>query len=399
MSRLFPALVLMSAAAAWSGCAQSHPYAHDGDASVVDASGPHDQGVTDDSIIDVGSPDAGMLDDMGTVRDAGPPPTVPLVAGDGVLIDAFVTTAGIVVVLRDQVLLVSRAGGELARWTAPREITSAAFDGTYLGIADGAALTTLTASLEEQGDVFLTEPCASSVIVGQHRFVCGPSNDWDRVFYTYDLVTSMFVASSEPYTYNGIPMRAVPGRDAFITVNTRSSPADVHYYAVESSGVPTFINDSPYHGDFAVNGVYAFDSATATHVVTHEGVLLRIDPCTEAHVYPSTCFVRDGAVGTLRSGEEYLALDTGADGNLYALVGRGARWGVDSVCDDGCTGQRIDVSTRTVTASAGWNVVAAQLVTVRHDSVTGGMIAAGHRECDVFEGECVGWRVFHLAFE
>ena len=52
-----------------------------------------------------------------------------------------------------------------------------------------------------------------------------------------------------------------------------------------------------------------------------------------------------------------------------------------------------------MTASAGWNVVAAQLVTVRHDSVTGGMIAAGHRECDVFEGECVGWRVFHLAFE
>ena len=40
-----------------------------------------------------------------------------------------------------------------------------------------------------------------------------------------------------------------------------------------------------------------------------------------------------------------------------------------------------------------------ELVTVRHDSVTGGMIAAGHRECDVFEGECAGWRVFHLAFE
>ena len=47
--------------------------------------------------------------------DSGTPPAATIAQGPDVLIDVFVVPAGIVVVLRDTVLLFDRAGVELAR--------------------------------------------------------------------------------------------------------------------------------------------------------------------------------------------------------------------------------------------------------------------------------------------
>ena len=107
---------------------------------------------------------------------------------------------GILVVRSDAVLLVGRDRNVKKTVTAPRPITSAAFDGTRLVTADAAMLTVYTSALDSEGTVLLTESCASSVLMDGGVFVCGPSNDWDRVFYTYDIIGRKAIARASRST-------------------------------------------------------------------------------------------------------------------------------------------------------------------------------------------------------
>jgi hypothetical protein len=76
------------------------------------------------------------------------------------------------------VRLIGRDGGQLAQYTSPRQINASAFDGTYLAVADTAAVVALEpASLTQHSSVFVTEACATGVFISGHRFVCGPAND------------------------------------------------------------------------------------------------------------------------------------------------------------------------------------------------------------------------------
>ena len=108
---------------------------------------------------------------------------------------------------------------------SPRENTAAAFDGEILVVADRARFASYNVMLSRNMEADLVEECASAVLVSDHRFICGPSNDWDRIFYTYDAQTGAFVASSEKYTYNGIPMHHIPGTVDSVTVTVGSSPS------------------------------------------------------------------------------------------------------------------------------------------------------------------------------
>ena len=108
--------------------------------------------------------------------------------------------------------------------------------------------------------------------------------------------------SSKKYTYNGIPMRLVPGTSDFVTVSVDLSPSDFHLYSGSDSGEAVYINESPYHGDLRITNTYAFDGSPPVHLITDSGLLLRIhgDNCTGSMSSFSTgCFVKDGALGTL----------------------------------------------------------------------------------------------------
>jgi hypothetical protein len=323
-----------------------------------------------------------------------------LSSGDSVLVDGFVGERGVYVVLADAIVLVGRDGAEIARVVAPREITSAAFDGSRLVVADRARLTTYDSGLEELASGDLVETCASSVLVGGGRFVCGPSNDWDRVFYTYDIETGALLASSNTYTYNGIPMRRVPGTDDFVTVTVDSSPSDFHLYSVVESGEPVFVNESPYHGDFGVTSVYAFNANPATHLITHGGLMLHIygDGCTAGSSFSSECFVKDGDLGTLTGAQSFAAMENGSDGKLYGVVATNQSY-FDPICPENCLLQRIDVATRTVEAQSVIALGAGAIVALRMDPISGSVVVgyelSGRR---FYDDPYPGYRVVLISF-
>jgi hypothetical protein len=334
----------------------------------------------------------------------GPPTAGTIASGTSPLIDVFVAEAGVLLVTIDAVQLVDRSGAVLGEIAWPRQITSAAFDGTHLVIADAAKMTTLDAALANVAEGDLVQACASSVMSSGNRFVCGPENDWQRVFYTYDVLTATALATSEEYTYNGIPMRRVPGTDDFVTVSVGTSPSDFFLYRVGADSAVTYINESPYHGDFPALQIFAFAGNPATHLVTHEGLMLEIygPACTfEAGPFDSECFVQDGAVGTLKESERFVGMDTDAAGNLYGFVVPEWSSGSESLCTTGCKAQRLDVATHTVVSEALYATDLGAVVAARHDPTSDALVL-GYRLSGSYYHEddrYPGYRVSILPYE
>jgi hypothetical protein len=305
---------------------------------------------------------------------------VDLLGREDELIDAFVTERGIIIIDTSGVRVVDRSGRLLVEKSMPRPLTSAAFDGELLVVTDAAKLTTFDLELNEKVSANLAEGCVSSVLLSEHRFVCGPENDWDRVFYTYDLESGALLASSKKYTYNGIPMRRVPGKDDFVCVTVDSSPSDFHLYSLLPSGEASFVNESPYHGDFRVTDVYAFTGFPATHLVTDAGLLLKIyaaNCSAEENSFNSECFVKDGALGTLTGSQVFLGMDQDQEGRVYGLVSLR-----DSFSEPGCAGgcllQQIDVPTRGVLEQMTIKPSLSKVVALRYDAFEHG-VALGSR--------------------
>lgn len=274
---------------------------------------------------------------VGDCCDVGPTLLpAPMLTSDSVILGLFALGCDVAVVTEEGVTTVDRAGEVRATWTAPRPLTASAFDGSLLVVADGAKLTTLDVSLQEVASGTLTESCSDLVMVSDHRVVCGPSNDWDRVFYVYDALTMELIRSSGGFTYNGIPMGRVPGTSDFVTVTTNLSPSDYHLYRVDAQGTVRFLGESPYHGDISVSSTYGFNGSAPTHLITTSGVMLRMYTDESARdIVERGPFVKDGVLGT---GDAYRHMTTGANGNLLVI-----NW--DNQL------QEIDVANRLVVAS------------------------------------------------
>jgi hypothetical protein len=327
----------------------------------------------------------------GAAGTAGDPPATgcvsskQLIRGTEQLIDLFPTAAGIVIVRADALVLVGRDAAVLNTVKVPRPITAASFDGTSLVVADAAMLTVYSAALESQGTVLLTEACVSSVLMDDGVFVCGPSEDWDRVFYTYDIKTLRPIASSsQTFTYHGRPMRRVPGTSYFITVTTDLSPSDFYLYKVLPGGADVvYVNESPYHGDFAATTTMGFDANPAAHLIQVSGLLLRIfgDGCDSQHnSFTSGCFVKDGTLGLLPSGQPYLALANDDAGRLFAVTNDGAStYPFNPLCPGaGCNIQLIDVPSRTVVSQRKHLMASAGFIALRPDPACK-MVALGYQ--------------------
>lgn len=327
--------------------------------------------------------------DGGTSPDA--PPAVTgcvrsgkLIGGKETLIDLFTIDEGILVVRNDAILLLGRDGAVKKMVTATRPITTASFDGTSLVVGDAAMITVYSPALENRGTVLLTESCVSSVLMNGDVFVCGPSNDWDRIFYTYDVKGLKAIGrSTQKFTYHGRPMRRVAGTDYFITVTTDLSPSDFYLYKVLPGGTDVvYVNESPYHGDFAATTTYAFNATPATHLINVSGLMLRIfgDGCDLQHnSFTSGCFVKDGTLGLLPTGRSYLALANDATGRLFAVTNEGTQnYGyLSPLCPGGCNVQRIDVATRAVVTQRSHLMASRRFIALRPDTSCK-MVALGY---------------------
>jgi len=364
----------------------------DGDGPDVPADGGGGQDVAGDG---GGQDVAGGRDsgpdavDGGTVapigRNVGCAPSATLWSGADTLIDAFPSNDGIIVVTAGAVNVLSRTGMTVKSYTPPRPLTAAAFDGALLVLADAAYVTVMTPTLASKGTILLKEACAAGVMVGAQRFVCGPMNDWDRIFYTYDLVQLALVGTSPKYTYEGIPMRQVPGRDHFVTVGTSGTPADFSLFRVDALGPVYFLGESPYHGDFAVSTIYAFAGRPATHLVTSEGLMLKLftPQCLpdSTSVLGSGCFVKDGNIGTLWANEMFRAMATDDERDVvYGVVGTLDNFRM-LTCAGQCKVQQIDAVQRVVLGQRGYGIGMSQTITTRHDTQCQ-MLLFGYRTND-----------------
>lgn len=348
--------------------------------------------------------DAGRpgLDAAAPGPDAGSSGGTVLASGTDTLVDLFPASSGLVVVRKTGIDLLDASGGVLATVASPRDITAAAFDGTLLGVADKAMLTVYDTSLASLRSVALTESCASAVMVSGARFVCGPEGDWDRVFVTYDLQTGAKLASSTPVTYEGIPMRRVPGTDDFVTVTTGLSPSDFYLHRVGADHKVVSYGDSPYHGDFSATTAYAFDATPATHLVQNNGIFLRIyTTACEANQggWSNGCFERDGELGTLGDAESFAAMTDDGAGTIYALVWSGG-WYSDGLCKDGCKVQRIDVAGRLVTGEAAMKMTdGAAVAAAKWDPVQKRFLVGYLQSKDPYSyGQYAGFQVLAFSF-
>ena len=331
------------------------------------------------AIGDAAAPDGGddssaSSDDGGVAsigHDVGCVPSRMLWSGADALLDAFPTQDGIIVVTPGAVSLISRTGQTLKSYTPPRPLTATAFDGTLLAVADAAFVTALTTGLESKGMIALKERCEQAVMVSAQRFVCGPMSDTSRIFYTYDLVQLALIGTSQPFTYNGVPMRRVPGRDHFVTLPLELVPADFSLYRIDPLGPVYFLGQSPYHGDFVVSTVFAFGGRPATHLVTSEGLMLQLFTplCApdSTSILGSDCFYKDGNIGTLWSNEMFRALASDESQDvIYGVVGTLGMFGALG-CQGECKVQRIDVAQRLVIGQRGHVIGMSNPITTRHD--------------------------------
>jgi hypothetical protein len=277
----------------------------------------------------------------------GQPPTVSVVSqGPDSLVDLLVSARGVFVVTSSELLLYDGTDSLVFQQSFPREVTAAAMDGDVVAVADRALVTPFFA-LQAQAPMLLTEACQSAAIVSGHRFICSPFDYVNRILRTYNLDTGVQIAQSAAFTYIGAPIRRIPGRDALISTDySVESPSDFYLFDVGADGKVVYVNDSPYHGDFPVTFTFAFDGVLAAHVIQETGLLLAIyglpgTPCTSDA--PSGCFLEDGALGTLKGNEHFVALTEGASGTVLGLVAANT----DAPgCGGGCGLHMIDIATR-----------------------------------------------------
>lgn len=300
--------------------------------------------------------------------DAAPPPIARecsparvLSSSSEPLINFFVTPDDIVVVRSRSISSYSRLGVLNRRIDSAREIKSAALSGDGLAVADTAVLTIYSPALAMLRQTDLKETCVASVATSGGRFICGPGNDWDRIFYSFDMNSATLVGQSAKYTYNGIPMRRVTGQDLFITTSISLSPSDYHLYRVNAAGVAEFVCESPYHGDFPVRDIFAFDK-DAAHLVTHTGLLLKI---LGTGTNCSTYLLKDGVLGTLLSKESFLGMSDVGDGQIYSLVGSSDAF--SALCQGGCKVQEIDVAKHEVVSEKSYSLPVARVLSTQVD--------------------------------
>ncbi len=275
----------------------------------------------------------------------------PFLSGSA-LVNYHYDADGVRIVDESGVKLYAWDGTLTAEWEGERPLLSSGYRDGVLVVADTAAIITLDASLQATNETTVVEACVTGTMLSGGRFVCGPNVDWDRVFYTYAASDGALLGTSEAYTYNGVPMISVPGQDLFITVTVDSSPSDYHLYSVNDADQATFINESPYHGDFAVTTLVGFTGEPHTHLVTRQGLMLSFanaDCNADLNSFDSGCFVKDGNLGTLPGPDAvYAGMSAQQNGRLFALVDPASGSSFGAPCEKGCILQQIEVASRDV---------------------------------------------------
>jgi hypothetical protein len=302
-----------------------------------------------------------------------------LASGTSHLIDAFLSSNGVVVVTADSISIVDRAGVTQKQITAPREITRAALEGSTLAVADRAVLTMYAADLTQVASASLVEACIGLAIVGGNRVICSGSTSYPRKFYAYNATSGALVQTTSLSTSGStMPMWRIPGKDDLVSFDVYSS-ASFQLFRVDASSLVSIVGSSPYDHAYHASSAFAFVGSPGNHVLTEDGVLAAIytAQCDPSFTTNASCFVQDGLLGTLRGTERFIGLD-GADGSgkVYGLVDLNTSSSTFPVrrCVGGCSVERIDVTGKVVETKKAYSLELGQVIAARHDAVSGALL-------------------------
>ena len=332
-----------------------------------------------------------------------PGASVGLVSGDGGFVDALMTPDGVAIVTTSGVTIVDARGAPVVGYHSPRPVFAAASDDSYVVVADGAALVALTLpNLTPAAPVWLTETCVDGVMMSKHRFVCGPNEDWDRIFYTYDVPSGVEVSRSAKYTYEGIPMVKVPGADWFVTVTLNLSPSDFYMKRLEGTKATVVsYRDSPYHGDFAASLRFAFVGNPATDLIQEEGHILSMAPDCGGGGYGSTtaCFLKHGEIGVLGAKERFIAMTQENDGvHIDGVITTSTDYFNRSCSGSNCTLVRINATTRSITSSMPFTEVLGEYerIDLKFDDANHRLLLLRHPTCTSYSSSCEPYRLSYF---
>jgi hypothetical protein len=309
---------------------------------------------------------------------AAPDPIEPieLASGAPLLLDVFVAEAGVYVVLTYGVRHLDRSGRVIAEWTPERTIQAAAFDGEQLAIANGHYVDVLDAALRPTTSFPLIGRCAAVALVSGARVVCRVESPY-TTFHTYDPSSGQLVASSAEHAHHGLTMRRVPATDDFVTIAplSGSQRERLFLHRVLEDGDAYFLDESARG---YVRTAFAFVGTPASHVVTQDGIFLKIygESCTpEADDLERQCLVEDGSLAGVVEEPRFAALDQDGQGTLYALL-TGSGYG----CSQGCVAQKIDWIRKAVLMEkpVAPLTLIGPFLAARYDGVSDGLVVGGH---------------------
>lgn len=280
------------------------------------------------------------------------------------LVNAFPTLDGFLVVEAQAVKLVERSG-YVRKWMwLPRPVVTAAFDGSLLAVVDTAMLILFDAHLENRREHSLGAPCQQAVLVNDGRLVCGSMEGADRRFRVYRTSDGLSLSESNVFSTEGIPMRLVPGANAFVTINAVSPPDSYHLFSVSEDQTVQKLASKDEPDGVTASPVMAFWGNPATHLITHHGHLVRIlgEGCT------SGCFRVEAILHEVGTGIRFLAMDSDERGTLYGL--QSTSFTMEDGCSWGCYLKRVDLRSRTEESSTYHYFDASELIVGRYDAVS-----------------------------
>jgi hypothetical protein len=320
----------------------------------------------------------------GPASAAGCPPVSYLASGTDQIINLFATQGGAIAVLSDKILLLAANGTVTTALPSPRENVAADFDGATLAVADKALVTLYGPSLTPLLTISPPDTCAGVALLAGGIVVCGPSVDWDRTFTTYSTTTGNLVNTSGQYTYDGIPMRHVPGASEFITTTLDLDPPSFALFDVGTSGAAVLFGQSAFE-QAGVDTTFAFDANPAAHLVASNGALLALSGSTcnansSNGVLAGACFAPDGQLGTLKTGENFIGMADDGAGHIFGVTSS-STFGYPPVtsCTSGCSVQRIDIGTRLITSQKQYTLADLSTIVAVAPNPTCGQVLVGYQ--------------------
>jgi hypothetical protein len=199
----------------------------------------------------------------------------------------------------------------------PGACVSVSPDGNYAMVGHNAILSyvnlstmTLEKTIEVSTDVYDVVLAANG-----YAYAFPRTGQWENI-RAINISTGKETLSTGSSIYHGTKAKLHPSGSSIYGANNGLSPSDIEKYDI-SKGNAAFLYDSPYHGDFSMNGDLWF-SEDGSRIFTRGGNVFKATTDRATDMYYA---------GALEGVKRVLALDhSAAAGKVYAVLNDGSNY-------------------------------------------------------------------------